>query len=98
MFWKRCRSSTGGSDIVVSPIGFVSDHMEVLYDLDTEAQAFAGELGLNLVRAGTPGVHPRFVAMLRELIEERLAGAPVFICAPDCCPAPRRPPVRPAGQ
>ncbi len=88
---ETLRSLPSGSDIVVSPIGFVSDHMEVLYDLDTEARAVASELGLNLVRAGTPGVHPRFVAMLRELIEERLLGAPAFVCAADCCPAPRRP-------
>ena len=89
------------SDVVVMPIGFLSDHMEILFDLDEEAQQTAGELGLHLVRAKTVGTHPRFVAMLRELIEERTAGAPPRAigrfgpshdaCAVDCCPAPPRP-------
>jgi ferrochelatase len=58
--------------VVVCPIGFVSDHMEVVYDLDTEATAVARELGLDLRRAPTVGTSPRFVAMIRELIDERL--------------------------
>ncbi len=78
------RTRGGGADVVVSPIGFISDHMEVLYDLDTEAQQLAGELGINVVRAGTPGVHPSFVETIREMI----AGSEVCVCAPDCCPAP----------
>lgn len=85
---KRFREEYGpGTDVVVSPIGFISDHMEVVYDLDTEARHLAGKLGLNMVRAGTPGVHPRFVSMIRELI----AGAEIRTCLPDCCPAPARP-------
>ena len=63
----------------ISPIGFVSDHLEVLFDLDVEAVETAAELGLNLVRAASAGTHPAFVAMIRELIEERLgltSGAP----------------------
>jgi ferrochelatase len=83
---KRYREEFGQGDVVISPIGFISDHMEVLYDLDTEARQLAEELGLNMVRAGTPGVHPRFVSMIREFI----AGAEVSVCAPDCCPPPRR--------
>lgn len=64
---------TGGAkDVVVAPIGFVSDHMEVIYDLDTEAAALCQEIGLNMVRAATAGTHPAFVKMVRELILERL--------------------------
>ena len=55
------------------PIGFVSDHMEVIYDLDTEARATAEELGLPFARAATAGVDPRFVAMVRDLLLERAA-------------------------
>jgi ferrochelatase len=62
----------GVSDTVVSPIGFISDHMEVLYDLDTEARALAEELGINLVRAATAGTHTAFIKMIRELILERM--------------------------
>jgi ferrochelatase len=89
---RQFRDERGqGSDVVVSPIGFISDHMEVVYDLDTEVSALAAELGLNLLRAATPGVHPRFISMIRELIVERISGAsPYLACAPDCCPPPRR--------
>lgn len=75
------------SDAVVVPIGFLSDHMEVLYDLDTEAHAVAGELGVKISRAGTIETHP---AMIRLIVE--LAGKEPPACRPDCCaPAPRRP-------
>ncbi len=63
----------GRNDVVVVPIGFISDHLEVLFDLDEEAAHRAGELGIMMVRAGTVGTHPRFVAMVRELIQERMA-------------------------
>jgi ferrochelatase len=83
-------------DVVVSPIGFISDHMEVLYDLDTEAAKRAAELGLNLVRSGTAGTHPRFIRMIRELIEERMENMPdAEPCLENCCPAPIR---RPSPQ
>ena len=62
--------------MVVSPIGFVSDHLEVVWDLDTEAAATAEQLGLDFVRAATPGIDPRFVAMVRDLVRERLDPAP----------------------
>ena len=86
----------GVTDVVVSPIGFVSDHLEVLYDLDHEARATAAELGLNFARASTASTHPAFVAMIRELIEERLGlreGRAVVgryaanhdVCPADCC-------------
>jgi protoporphyrin/coproporphyrin ferrochelatase len=65
----------GGTDVVVSPLGFLSDHLEVLYDLDVEAAGLAQDLGLHLVRAGTPGTHPAFVSAIRKLIQERLGGS-----------------------
>jgi ferrochelatase len=86
----------GVADVVVAPVGFVSDHMEVVYDLDVEAGERAAALGLGFVRAGTAGTHPAFVRMVRELIEERVAGGErralgsagprPDACAGDCCP------------
>jgi ferrochelatase len=67
-------AAAGASGVVVVPIGFVSDHLEVAFDLDVEAAERAVELDLPLVRAGTVGVHPRFVRMVRELVEERERG------------------------
>lgn len=85
----------GMKDVVVAPIGFVSDHMEVVYDLDVEAQQLAGELGMKMVRAATAGTHPSFVKMIRELILERVDNVPArflgsrgathSICPADCC-------------
>lgn len=85
----------GVTATVVVPIGFVSDHMEVLWDLDTAAAALAARLGLSFVRAATPGTDQRFVAMIRQLVQERLDDVPVGqrvrVCgrsaAPDRCPA-----------
>ena len=93
----------GVPGVVVVPIGFVSDHMEVIYDLDTEARATAEELGLSFARAATAGVDPRFVAMVRDLLLERAAvergetpsraacgSEPLWdVCAPGCCANPR---------
>lgn len=62
----------GCSDVVLVPIGFLSEHMEVIYDLDVEAASLCAEIGINLVRSAVVGCHPRFVAMIRELIQERL--------------------------
>ncbi|GAA1710816.1 ferrochelatase [Isoptericola hypogeus] len=67
------RAGEGLKNVVLSPIGFVSDHMEVAYDLDTEAMATAAELGMTAVRAGTVGTRPVFVAGLVDLILERAA-------------------------
>ena len=76
----------GVANVVVAPIGFVSDHMEVVYDLDVEARRVADEIGLKMVRARTAGTHPSFVKMIREMVMERVNGeVPVNICAPDCC-------------
>ncbi|HSB28874.1 MAG TPA: ferrochelatase [Pyrinomonadaceae bacterium] len=87
--------SQGVASVIVSPIGFVSDHMEVIYDLDTEARRVADEIGLQMVRAGTAGTHPAFVKMIRELILERTEGLPRRslgtrgpshdVCPIDCC-------------
>jgi ferrochelatase len=92
----RALRSRGVRAVVLAPVGFVSDHLEVLYDLDHEARAVADELGLVMARAGTAGTHPAFVSMIRELIVERLTGgvprravgrfpAGPEVCAPDCC-------------
>ncbi|MFC7279480.1 ferrochelatase [Paractinoplanes rhizophilus] len=89
----------GVTDVVVSPIGFVSDHLEVLWDLDNEAAETAEKLGLGYARAATPGTDPRFVALVRELVLERTAGQPRRRlgtlpiwddCPGGCCPAPQR--------
>ena len=66
----------GATDVVVVPVGFISDHMEILFDLDTEARETAANLGLNLVRAQTVGTDPAFVRMIRDLIVERTTVSP----------------------
>jgi ferrochelatase len=91
----RTLRADGVTDVVVVPIGFISDHMEVLYDLDTEAQQLADEIGLNLVRAPTVGTHRAFIRMIRELIIERMTGgekrflgvrgASHDVCPQNCC-------------
>ncbi|MGZ0174518.1 MAG: ferrochelatase [Planctomycetales bacterium] len=93
--------SSGVDDVIVMPIGFLSDHMEVMFDLDEEAREVCDEIGLNMVRARTVGTHPRFITMIRKLIEERLNGVPQEcrgqygpnhdVCPLDCCPKPARP-------
>ncbi|MGX7674996.1 ferrochelatase [Plantactinospora sp. DSM 117369] len=99
----RALAADGVTSVVVSPIGFVSDHLEVVWDLDTEAAATAKQLGLDFVRAGTPGTDPRFVAMVRELVTERLNPADTAArrrlgtlpawdtCPAGCCQPVRRP-------
>ena len=97
-------AADGVPGVVLVPIGFVSDHMEVIYDLDTEAMATAEKLDLPAVRAATPGVDPRFVAVVRDLLVERAATergesprrravgslqAWWDLCAAGCCPNPR---------
>lgn len=92
----------GAPAVVMVPIGFVSDHMEVLYDLDTEATAKAAELGLPVRRSATVGDDPRFAAAVRDLVLERAAaergtvvercvlgalGASHDVCPVGCCPA-----------
>jgi ferrochelatase len=102
-------AAEGTQGVVVVPIGFVSDHMEVIYDLDTEASATAEKLGLEFARAATAGVDPRFVSMVRDLLVERAAvergldvrrkavgarPASWDVCPPGCCANARGP--RPA--
>ena len=103
-FLERCHlpgvgcqvSGVGCRDVVIVPIGFISDHMEVVYDLDTEVGQLCNRLGINMVRAGTVDTHPRFVQMIRELIEERMSDEPQRlalgrmgpshdVCPDDCC-------------
>jgi len=82
----RALRDEGVTSVVIAPIGFVSDHMEVVYDLDVEARRVADEIGMKMVRAETAGTHPAFVRMIRELIVERVNDeVPANICAPDCC-------------
>jgi ferrochelatase len=89
---RRLHAAGSLADLVLVPIGFLSDHMEVVYDLDTEAAALCRDLGIALSRAATVGVHPAFVSMLREMVAERVDGrAPSDDCRPDCCAPPARP-------
>ncbi len=98
-------AASGTDSVIVIPVGFISDHMEVMFDLDTEALATAERLGMSFRRAGTVGTDPRFIQGIVELIEERRSNGPVRalgtldvrpdFCAVDCCPAPQRPKSRP---
>lgn len=98
-------SGKGIDAVVVCPVGFVSDHLEVVWDLDNEARARAGELGMAFARAATPGADPRFARMIAELVSEHIAeAAPRRLgavpgygctvngapCAVGCCEPPRR--------
>ncbi len=95
----------GAEHVVVMPIGFISDHMEVLYDLDTEAQQACDDLELKMYRAKTVGVHPQFIDMIVDLICERMKGnsklaignLPAWhdVCPENCC-LPGARPGRPA--
>jgi ferrochelatase len=102
---RQVKAASLASAVVLAPISFISDHVEVLYDLDVEARQLCDSLALPMTRAKTVGVHPKFVGMIRELILERMnpdserralgsSGPRPDTCAEDCCPAPRRP-VRP---
>ncbi|MBF6209800.1 ferrochelatase [Nocardia puris] len=104
-------SAKGVDAVVVCPVGFVSDHLEVIWDLDNEAKEKAGELGMAFARAATPGPDPRFARMVAELVAEHLDGVPArklgavpghgctrngTPCAVGCCALPPR--GRPAGN
>jgi ferrochelatase len=100
-YLRAVKARNLASAVVLAPISFISDHMEVLYDLDIEAQQLCESLELPTVRARTVGVHPKFIAMIRELILERTVGGErralgslgprQDVCPDDCCPAPQRP-------
>ncbi len=91
------------ASLVILPIGFVSDHMEVMFDLDEEAAMLCADRGIRMARAATAGTSPSFVKMIRELVQERLArtdekralgdlGPWHDVCPADCCTyTPRRP-------
>jgi len=92
-------AAAGAGHLVVAPIGFVSEHMEVAYDLDVELAEHCQSLGMGMTRAATVGCHPRFVRMIRELLAERIdrdaprlalgaLGPPPDDCAEGCCPPP----------
>jgi len=90
-------AKSGTEAVLVIPVGFVSDHMEVRHDLDVEAAQSAESLGLAFARAATPGTRPAFASMITELVWERLAlpevqpaalgtmGVPTQDCPADCC-------------
>lgn len=97
----KTKKNEGLESLVVMPIGFLSDHLEVLFDLDEEARTVAEELGIPFARAATVGTHPQFVNMIIELIRERMDdslpkqaigkdGPHHNACPADCCPAPPR--------
>jgi ferrochelatase len=104
-------AKAGVPAVVVIPVGFISDHMEVRHDLDVEAAQTAVRLGLPFARAQTPSTHPRFAAMITELVRERLdegvrpaalgdLGPSSDVCPPSCCAYQRpglRAGARPAG-
>ncbi|GAA5099552.1 ferrochelatase [Microbacterium yannicii] len=90
--------AAGVQAVAIVPLGFMSDHMEVLWDLDTEAMDAAAEVGIRSVRTPTPGVDPVFVSGLVDLVQERLSGTPAAerphatdlgpwfdVCRPACC-------------
>ena len=93
-------AAKGVEAVVIAPSGFVSDHLEVLWDLDTEARETAARLGMAFARAATAGTHPAFVAAICDLVEERTSGREpehlgnLGLCGIDCpvgcCPAPQR--------
>jgi ferrochelatase len=96
-YLRRVKAENLATAVVLAPIGFISDHMEVLYDLDVEARQLCDSLHLPMTRATTVGVHPKFIGMIRELIMERmnpelerravgLLGPRADVCAEDCCP------------
>lgn len=92
----------GVKNLVIMPVGFISDHMEVMFDLDVEAKEKAEEYGMKMVRVPSAGTHPRFIAMIRELIQERMVanperpylgdrGANHDVCPANCCLPGTRP-------
>jgi len=101
-YLRQVKARNLASAVVLAPISFISDHMEVLYDLDIEARQLCDSLSLPMTRAQTVGVHPKFIRMIRELILERMnpgserrslgsLGPRGDVCAEDCCPALQRP-------
>ena len=101
-YLREVKARSLASSVVLAPVSFISDHMEVLYDLDIEASQLCDSLPLPMARAKTVGVHPKFIGMIRELIVERTdpgierralgsLGPRQDVCEENCCPAPQRP-------
>ncbi|HMD99493.1 MAG TPA: ferrochelatase [Terriglobia bacterium] len=99
-YLRAMQPAPGGASLVIVPVGFISDHMEVLYDLDTEARGLCSKRGILMVRAATVGTHPLFIRMIRDLILERVEGTGerrtlgalgpgADFCPPDCCLPPK---------
>ncbi len=91
--YLRAQGAAGVSKVIVCPIGFISDHMEVLYDLNTEARAVSQEIGLKMVRAGTAGSHPALISMVQDMVLYAQATPVLAHCEAGCCPTPQRPAV-----
>ncbi len=94
-------AASGTAAVAIIPLGFVSDHMEVLFDLDTEAKAACDKLGLGMIRVPSVGTHPLFIKLIRELIQERIDSWPSRaaigdlpashdVCPIDCCLYPQQ--------
>ena len=100
-FLRDIKRQGDATDVLVVPIGFISDHLEVLFDLDTEARGLCDQIGLVMHRVSTVGTHPSFISMIRELVLERTSNAPrralgqlgprADICPATCCPSGRPP-------
>jgi ferrochelatase len=89
--YLREQHAAGVRSVIICPIGFISDHMEVLYDLDTEARALCDQLGMKMVRAGTAGAHPKLISMVCDMLLHSPTTEILAHCEPGCCPAPQRP-------
>jgi len=108
-YLRQVKAGNLASAVVLAPISFISDHMEVVYDLDVEARQVCDSLGLPMIRAKTVGVHPKFVGTIRELILERMdpgaerralgsLGTRGDVCGEECCPGPGRQEAMVRGQ
>ena len=93
--YLREQHAAGVRSVIICPIGFISDHMEVLYDLDTEARALCDQLGMKMVRAGTAGAHPKLVSMICDMLLHSPTTEILAHCEPGCCPMPQRPQSKP---
>jgi protoporphyrin/coproporphyrin ferrochelatase len=90
-YLRRLTREDAERGIIIAPIGFLSDHMEVIYDLDTEARALCDELGLRMARARTVETHPKMIAMVEALVHD-MEHCALVACSAGCCPPLRRPP------
>ncbi len=89
--YLRAQHQAGMRKVIVCPIGFISDHMEVLYDLDTEAKDLCQEIGMEMARAGTAGSHPKLISMICKMVMNAQTSPVLAHCEPGCCPTPQRP-------